>query len=1322
MLPKTLAASVYRTVDGPRAAAAAVLEGVDWQAAPAFDQAVSGDYIYTPILPEGYTAAQGVALPRITVTVTDGDALSPQFLSTLRAEGPITVTTSDQFMAALASGNSPITVDGLITVVGETDPDKRQRPIMIPGGTEIVGAGPGSQLNNWGPIQLDGDGVVFRDIKLTFDSSDSLGSIPHREIFLAGRSLTLDNVNTYLEGNDGSLGGFGGTESELLPTVYAGGYRGTDVGDQAALTVQNANSETMFKSIYMGHDAGQYDMTPYTGSAVLNLDARTLSRSGVYTDRFALDYIDGSGWVASKLYEDTNAPTIGSIEILSAPTAVNVDELHDEFGRPTPAAFRIVWRDENNNTISGSTVYDWGFCNGGSEGSYAIIMKSAYLSGTANDSKTDWGSGASLEKIRDEPSDVYYLYGDPANVKEGNYTILFLSEPVNISDDPVSGSRTVGYVKQEIAGKVLAQTSFDLYKPAAGATDIGGAAIAPIDPQTYTGRMITPLVTVTYQGAKLTAGIDYVVSYANNINPGQAEITVTGIGNYSGEKTANFQIVKASADVSLTVNGGNNATVSYGDTLCFVFQAAPKKTNRMARVAAPNTVEFVCGGQVLGTATVSADGQAVLTYQTTDRKIPIGPSPVGVRFGGSAGLEAASQDAMVTVTLNKAVLPVNSIALKDLTYDGVTKTTSIRYATLQDGSTVSLTGTAQLSDVKAAQYGSAKVADWALSGADTNWYTLPAAPAQIAVDPAVNIMKAPFPAPPDQYLSVRPGETVICPLDGLLPSAKFSSTINQSPKGLGTASYDSNTNILSFTANQTAGTANVSIQLTCDNYQTLSFHVYVTITKDAVINPSIQAADIVYNGASYDGLSGADLSKVALTYRDLTEQKDLPGAPVNAGSYSVTAKWKDGAPGAASASFEITPRPVKVQAIERTVKPGEPAPSLDNPLLGTDYTLNPPPVNGDSLGSVRMVYREMPDTSHRGRYEIMIIVQVPNPNYAITTANAYLNISDNPAVSVTGVTLNQSTLVLTAGDTAALIATVQPGNAANKAVRWSTSDPAVATVDQSGNIKAVVHGSATITVTTVDGGYTAFCVVEVQKRSGGGSSGGGSFGGGAGSSDSGRKIATKAPRPGTTRTVKPNVNGAVTIPDSSIQAALRSARRFTPNVMVVTVPVDAAAQNNLAVTLQSRTLDRLVQDKVKQFDITVDGQATIQFDQAVLAELDRQSAGGSLTIHLKKPAVLSQEAQAAIGTRPVYEIAVSYLSGGQEVPVANLNSTAITVKIPYTPTAAKTYNDLYAVYIDANGHVVWPAQPGYDARQKAVSFTTNRFGIYGVGYRKPAVS
>ena len=92
-----------------------------------------------------------------------------------------------------------------------------------------------------------------------------------------------------------------------------------------------------------------------------------------------------------------------------------------------------------------------------------------------------------------------------------------------------------------------------------------------------------------------------------------------------------------------------------------------------------------------------------------------------------------------------------------------------------------------------------------------------------------------------------------------------------------------------------------------------------------------------------------------------------------------------------------------------------------------------------------------------------------------------LNMPAPPDEPVTGVALNETELEITVGATAALVATVLPYNATNRNVEWSSSNASVATVSQTGVVTAVAAGTATITVTTVDGEFTATAEVTVTQ-------------------------------------------------------------------------------------------------------------------------------------------------------------------------------------------------------------------------------------------------
>lgn len=79
--------------------------------------------------------------------------------------------------------------------------------------------------------------------------------------------------------------------------------------------------------------------------------------------------------------------------------------------------------------------------------------------------------------------------------------------------------------------------------------------IAAIDAEDYDTKAHTPEPVVT-DGAALAKGTDYTVAYANNVNAGTADVTVTGTNNYTGDVTVHFTINKASISaIQPTISG-----------------------------------------------------------------------------------------------------------------------------------------------------------------------------------------------------------------------------------------------------------------------------------------------------------------------------------------------------------------------------------------------------------------------------------------------------------------------------------------------------------------------------------------------------------------------------------------------------------------------------------------------------------------------------------------------------------------------------------------------------------------------------------------------
>lgn len=84
-----------------------------------------------------------------------------------------------------------------------------------------------------------------------------------------------------------------------------------------------------------------------------------------------------------------------------------------------------------------------------------------------------------------------------------------------------------------------------------------------------------------------------------------------------------------------------------------------------------------------------------------------------------------------------------------------------------------------------------------------------------------------------------------------------------------------------------------------------------------------------------------------------------------------------------------------------------------------------------------------------------------------------------PPVAVTGVSISSESLTMVTGETSTLVATVEPEDATNKNVIWTSNDNTIATVEN-GVVTAVAPGTASIIVETEDGGFSKTCEVTVN--------------------------------------------------------------------------------------------------------------------------------------------------------------------------------------------------------------------------------------------------
>ena len=149
----------------------------------------------------------------------------------------------------------------------------------------------------------------------------------------------------------------------------------------------------------------------------------------------------------------------------------------------------------------------------------------------------------------------------------------------------------------------------------------------------------------------------------------------------------------------------------------------------------------------------------------------------------------------------------------------------------------------------------------------------------------------------------------------------------------------------------------------------------------------------------------------------------------------------------------------------------------DKPVLTLKYTIN------HGIAKIRQMNWDYAGNIICTGDESVAIVTLPKEkNITEVPAKKALTVTcPGEAVAVTGVALDTATVTVIVEDTYTLTATVNPAEATDNYVTWTSSNEAIATVKE-GVVTALAVGKATITVTTVDGGFTAACEVTVAPR------------------------------------------------------------------------------------------------------------------------------------------------------------------------------------------------------------------------------------------------
>lgn len=299
------------------------------------------------------------------------------------------------------------------------------------------------------------------------------------------------------------------------------------------------------------------------------------------------------------------------------------------------------------------------------------------------------------------------------------------------------------------------------------------------------------------------------------------------------------------------------------------------------------------------------------------------------------------------------------------------------------------------------------------------------------------------------------------------------------------------------------------------------------------------------------------------------------------------------------------------------------------------------------------------------------------------------NIGDRSLIGVTltdvirvdGVSVEKNSADMNIGDEMTLSYQVSPQDAYLRDVVWSSSDASVAYVDQDGRITANNVGTATITVTTADGSYTASCTVTVYAEV--------------------IAIEPDAETSGGTTTA--------TVTETEIENAVSQANASDDSVIIISVP--SGSSERVVVNIPASGLLGLIKDVEMKITTST---GTIVFDSSALSTMAEAGDSLEITIGRADASSLTDEQKNKVGDNPVFNITAR----ADGIDIGNLNGAA-TVTLPYELDEGKDSSLLTVWYIDGAGNVT-EHECVYDPIAGTVTFETNHFSHYAIVYSVPA--
>ena len=578
----------------------------------------------------GWYVVNGAVTIDDRVTVSGGVHLILADNASLTVNGGINVAESNSFSVYAQSVGKNM---GTLTVTGGSY------------GAGIGGRNGDRNGSSCGNITIHGGSVAATG----GDEAAGIGG----GVFGSGGNITINGGNVTASGGENAAG-IGGGRHGSCDTITINGGSVAATGGELAAGIGGGSEDSGGNITISGgsvtatggnHGAGIGDGSGGSGgSFATGTDGHALIVASSISDKSRRDSWSGI------IFEGNTGTVYGN------PTIQENMEIPSGKTLTVPENTTLTVKDgvtlTNNGTITGNGTLD-GEGNLVGSGTVANIIrnnlqKDSNVTVEVSSSPATYGSKvdirATISKATnaitlaaENQNQVEFFVGTDSN-KKSLGTAKVRGDAATLSDVEISQEKGFAVGENTITAEYGGSMGL---KPQTGSTrltvqgDLKDAIVTVNGEYFYTNSPITPEVSVTWNGTRLTKDADYTLAYTNHTNAGKATVTVTGTGNYTGTKTESFTIGKAK-QAALSITGKPSTPIIYGQEFTLSADGGSGRgavtwavTSNPAYATVDNTgkVQITGVGAVAITATKAEDAnykETAATYDfTTQKAIPL---------------------------------------------------------------------------------------------------------------------------------------------------------------------------------------------------------------------------------------------------------------------------------------------------------------------------------------------------------------------------------------------------------------------------------------------------------------------------------------------------------------------------------------------------------------------------------------------------------------------------------------------------------------------------------------------------------------------------